>query len=466
MESDHSWWARGRCIGRGSFATVHIATTAESTARVFAVKSVDVSNSDQLIALENEIRVLRLLDSSPYVVQYLGDDTTTSPAGTRRNLHLEYLPAGVAVSAGGEQELLVRSYTRCLVSALAHLHSRNIIHCDVKGRNVLLGQTPGQCKLADFGSAADLSHSHNAATVSPRGSPLWMAPEVLRGEYQGPESDVWSLGCTVIEMLTGKPAWRDRGADTLWRIAFSNETPELPACISEQGREFLSVCLRREAAERWSCQQLLNHPFVSSTEFHTLSPSTPRCVLDGFDSDFVEYEETDSNSNSTSTSTSELKVSDSSLTTEELWCGGRGPAWDGDGWMTVRRTEYSDRDEDERTEEDGGSGCGRGCWAGSGCGACLCGHNSHDVFGALLMCRLLSSITLTLLIISFFYVLLTTLYRPLTDNDLFSIGFLCRQSSGFVVNLPIIFPINQVLSEQRQSIFLRILAFSNLNSSF
>ncbi|CAM8908086.1 unnamed protein product [Rhodiola kirilowii] len=329
--SDHSWWTRGRCIGRGSFATVHIATN-KSTGRIFAVKSVPLSNSNQLTALENEIRILRkLTNSSPYVVRYLGDDTTTSNAGNYRNLHLEYLPAGY-VSGGGETELVVRSYTRCLVTALIELHSRNIVHCDVKGRNVLVGgHKPGECKLADFGAAVDLSScSENGRKISPRGSPLWMAPEVLRGESQGPESDVWSLGCTVIEMLTGKPAWRDRGEnDTVFEIALSNHTPEIPASISEQGRDFLNRCLRREPAERWSCNQLLNHPFLSSIGFESVwsSSSTPRCVLDEFHSSFDECEEFGSNLNSVLTSHSDS--SDSSLAMEELCCGGEGPVWEG-----------------------------------------------------------------------------------------------------------------------------------------
>jgi hypothetical protein len=116
-----------------------------------------------------------------------------------------------------------------------------------------------------------------------------MAPEVIKREYQGPESDVWSLGCTIIEMVTGKPAWEDHGVDSLSRIGFSNELPELPGQLSVLGRDFLKKCLEREPSKRWSCDQLLEHPFLASVSPNLLGNElSPRCVLDWFNSDFEE----------------------------------------------------------------------------------------------------------------------------------------------------------------------------------
>ncbi|KAI3667762.1 hypothetical protein L6452_42831 [Arctium lappa] len=341
-------WVRGHCIGKGSFGTVTLAVN-KSDGRHFAVKSVNQTSPHLSQALENEIRILKSL-SSPYIVNYLGDDFTSefSPA-VYRNLHMEYMPGGtVADMAEHGEGPTVRSYTRCIVSALSYIHRKNIIHCDVKGRNVLIGGISGAAKLADFGSAAEMGGSIKMT----RGSPLWMAPEVVRGEYQGPESDVWSLGCTVIEMVTGKAAWQDRGIDTLCQIGYSDELPELPGHFSGELCDFLCKCLRRDRSERWSCDQLLQHPFLlSCTSFPSWGPTnkkcSPRCVFDWSNTNFSDEESSSSeirNSNSNFYSSETMNSnSNSNLNSEEvkrrmffLCCNSAAANWESDGWELVR----------------------------------------------------------------------------------------------------------------------------------
>ncbi|KAL3850628.1 hypothetical protein ACJIZ3_012510 [Penstemon smallii] len=317
-------WIRGSCIGRGAHGTVNLAVSLSNGA-VFAIKSVDLNSSQfsQLQYLENEIRILKSI-SSPFIVKYLGDDTTSS----HRNLHIEYLPRGTAAAEAYSsplKESTIRSYTWCLVSALSYLHSIGITHCDVKGKNVLLGPSPGSVKLADFGSAVETS----SAGRSPRGSPLWMAPEVIRGDYQGPESDVWSLGCTVIEMLTGNPAW-GADAESIRRIGYSSEPPLFPARLSSLGCDFLEKCFERDFRKRWSCDQLLQHPFISvCCQRDLIVDSSPRCVLDGFDLNFDESNgEGDANLN--------LNLN---LEAKERLRGlisGGGANWETEGWVVVR----------------------------------------------------------------------------------------------------------------------------------
>ncbi|XP_059430742.1 mitogen-activated protein kinase kinase kinase 17-like [Corylus avellana] len=333
-------WVRGKCVGKGSFGTVTLGVNVPDGA-VFAVKSVDRNSGlpGHVEALENEIRILRSL-SSPYVVGFLGDDVTyESPTTSFRNLHMEYLPAGTVAKrcVPDVDERTVRSYTWCVVSALKYVHSRSIVHCDVKGRNILVGPSLNSAKLADFGSAIESSWETRGVPIVPRGSPLWMAPEVIRREFQGPESDVWSLGCTVIEMVTGKPAWEDHGADTLSRIGFSDDLPEFPARLSELGRDFLEKCLRRDPKKRWSCDQLLQHPFLSSSAFpnSVVIDSSPRCVLDWVNSEFEEYgsEENGPSPNCDSDSQSyETSARDriGKLATT-AWKN-----WESDGWVEVR----------------------------------------------------------------------------------------------------------------------------------
>lgn len=331
-------WVRGKCLGKGSFGTVSLGVS-KSDGRVFAIKSVDRATSlpAQVVALENEIRILRSL-SSPYVVEYLGDDESYEQGHETalfRNLHMEYVPGGTVSelasrrSGSDVDERTIRSHTWCIVSALRYVHSRGIVHCDVKGNNVLVGPRPNHAKLADFGSAMELSGETSPTVL--RGSPLWMAPEVVRGESQGPESDIWSLGCTLIEMVTGKPAWEDRGLDTLARIGFSDELPEFPVGLSETGRHFLDKCLRREASERWSCDRLLQHPFLSSVVPNMVAESSPRCVLDGANSEFEDDDDEDHCSDSDHSICSlSAKERIGKLATKSV------VNWESDGWVVVR----------------------------------------------------------------------------------------------------------------------------------
>jgi serine/threonine protein kinase len=282
-------WLRGKCIGKGAFGTVHLAVD-RATGRAFAVKSVHAMRAPAaaLACLESEIRILRRL-RSPYVVAYLGDGATA----TTRDLQMELLPGGTAAEAGSLGERAARGVLRRVVAALRYLHDdAGVVHGDVKGRNVLLGCCGADdgcgAKLADFGAARLLSDGDAALPHGPRGTPAWMAPEVARGGAATPESDVWSLGCTALELLTGKRPWGELGGasevgELLFFIGFGGTCPAFPARLSDACRDFLDRCLRRDAAQRWTCEQLLRHPFLLSSGADAGEPSqfpSPRSVLD------------------------------------------------------------------------------------------------------------------------------------------------------------------------------------------
>ncbi|CAA7389408.1 unnamed protein product [Spirodela intermedia] len=397
-------WVRGRCIGSGSFGTVSLAID-ESSGGIFAVKSVRLeggvaascsssSLGSAVQSLENEIQILRSL-SSPYVVSYLGDGTTTELAsGTYRNLLMEYVPGGTAAElsarwragGGAVDEPAVRSYARCLSLALQYLHGVGVVHGDVKGRNVLVGSHWGEAKLADFGSSRRIS---STAAANSSGTPLWMAPEVVAGEATSPASDVWSLGCTVIEMVTGKPPWKvtdhEDAGGVLLRIALGDQVPEFPAELSKSGRDFLDKCLKRNPVERLSCEQLLRHPFLS--EAPALQEPSPRSALDwtafGFDSEEDDDEKKPGWSvltvNPSENSIEELKarMRDLASNREDIW-------EDGEDWELVRpvcqdeeghtalagggeRSPGASPEENLDFQEKQGEFCGGG--GGSSCGS-------------------------------------------------------------------------------------------------
>ncbi|XP_072997603.1 mitogen-activated protein kinase kinase kinase 18-like [Typha latifolia] len=337
--SDPSW-VRGNCIGKGSFGEVSLALE-RSSGRTFAVKSVDCNSSPvhSVLALENEIRILRIL-RSPYVVSYLGDDfTKETPSALYRNLHVEHVSGGslaeLAARRGGLGEREVRGYARCVVRALRYLHGEaGVVHGDVKGRNVLVGD--GIAKIADFGSARRVGSDSDSDSDTICGTPLWMAPEVVRGGRPTPASDVWSLGCTVIEAVTGAKPWADssNGVDVLVRIGYGNDSPQPPHSASKLCRDFVDKCLRRDPSERWSCEQLLQHPFLAeaSADFNqTEADYSPRGVLDWA---WAEVGAGDSSGGFDSDETAAVACARERV--REL-DSGEGPVdWDSDGWEVVR----------------------------------------------------------------------------------------------------------------------------------
>ncbi|XP_047051239.1 mitogen-activated protein kinase kinase kinase 18-like [Lolium rigidum] len=253
-------WTRGPTIGRGSSATVSLAVD-RLTGELLAVKSV---GADRAAELRREQSILHGL-SSPYVVRCLGSEVSSSEDGSGGyDMLIEYAPGGsltdeIRRRGGRCEESLIRSRARDILRGLAHAHAAGVAHCDVKGRNVLIG-TDGRAMIADFGCARRIADER----LLGGGTPVFMAPEAARGEEQGPATDIWALGCTVIEMATGAAPWQRFGSTvaTLHHVASSGESPELPRWLSDQGKDFLGRCLLQDAAERWTAEQLLDHEFV------------------------------------------------------------------------------------------------------------------------------------------------------------------------------------------------------------
>ncbi|XP_074590851.1 mitogen-activated protein kinase kinase kinase 18-like [Curcuma longa] len=260
-------WRRGPTIGRGSTATVSAAVASPSGV-VFAVKHADVSLS---APLQREQGILSSLPRHPNVVSYLGFEV----ADGVYNLFLEYAPLGslsdrIEARGGGLEEPDIRSYAGDLLRGLAHLHAAGVAHRDVKCRNVLVF-AGGCAKLADFGCA-------RLTAVPPvAGTPMYMAPEAARGEAQGLPADVWALGCAVIEMATGRPPWPDVAdpVAALHRAGFTGDVPECPGWLSPEARDFVGKCLKRDASERWTAEQLLRHPFVEKASCSPENASAP-----------------------------------------------------------------------------------------------------------------------------------------------------------------------------------------------
>lgn len=261
-------WKKGHRLGSGSFGEVFVCYDKDS-GRELAVKQVSLmqmnaETSKEVRALENEIQLLRNFQHER-IVSYFGCHQDHSLL----SIFMEYMPGGSIkdelTKYGPLTEMVTRKYARQMLEGLAFLHKNVIVHRDIKAANVLR-DLQGNIKLADFGASKRL-HTICSATgfKSFVGTPHYMAPEVINGEGYGRKADVWSMGCTVVEMISGKPPWADlESMAAIYKIATA-ERPEyeLPQKSSEFSREFLRLTFRRNPLERPTAEDLLRHRFTA-----------------------------------------------------------------------------------------------------------------------------------------------------------------------------------------------------------
>src|ERR1700750_3127874 len=151
-----------------------------------------------------------------------------------------------------------------VLHGLLYLHEQGVIHRDIKGANILTTKN-GKVKLADFGvSTSTLAGADKEAQVV--GTPYWMAPEIIQLSGATSASDIWSLGCTVIELLDGKPPYHKLAPmPALFRIV-NDDHPPLPEGASPLVRDFLMQCFQKDPNLRVSAKKLLKHPWIVSTK--------------------------------------------------------------------------------------------------------------------------------------------------------------------------------------------------------
>jgi len=164
-----------------------------------------------------------------------------------------------------QDERLVVIYLSQLLAAVHYLHSNDIVHCDIKGDNILIDEYQGILKLCDFGWAHNLKYGRITKTC---GTPNFMAPEVIQIPEcgVGKSIDVWSIGCTVIEMLTGNPPFHLNEANyIIFQVGKYKRCPSLPEWISYNCKDFLERCFIINSSERASVEELLHHPFITGS---------------------------------------------------------------------------------------------------------------------------------------------------------------------------------------------------------
>ncbi|XP_044321077.1 mitogen-activated protein kinase kinase kinase 3 isoform X1 [Triticum aestivum] len=283
----HSQWKKGKLLGSGTFGQVYLGVNSES-GQLCAIKEIKVIAGDSkskecLRQLNQEIMLLNHL-SHPNIVRYYGSELVNTKemgyygselSSETLSLYLEFVSGGsirkLLREYGPFEEAVLRNYTAQILSGLAYLHRRNIVHRDIKGANVFVNCN-GDIKLADFSMTNHISAATSMRSF--KGNPYWMAPEVIMNTNAYSLSvDIWSLGCTILEMASARPPWSQyEGVAAIFKIANSKDIPGIPDHLSSEAKSFLKLCLQRDPAARPTADQLIVHPWVKDQASVTKAP--------------------------------------------------------------------------------------------------------------------------------------------------------------------------------------------------
>jgi hypothetical protein len=258
---------------------------------------------NHLKVIQREVRILSQLKHQN-IIRYLG--TEVLPHSIRIFLEIAEGSLKNALREFGPlPEPLIRRYTPDVVRGLEFLHSRRVIHRDIKPINLLLAN--GLVKIADFGCSALLAdvtlgpdgagQSDTHHTIA--GTTIYMAPEVMHhghggdgdgvdlncamsspsktrrcSQGHGRKADIWSLGITIVELSTATPPFRTAAA-ALYSVCVKKEYPSLPLGLSTEAHAFLARCLIENPSNRASTVELLREPFFLSEESVRASSARP-----------------------------------------------------------------------------------------------------------------------------------------------------------------------------------------------
>ncbi|KAI3362659.1 hypothetical protein L3Q82_001733 [Scortum barcoo] len=288
-------WQRGNKIGEGQYGKVYTCINVD-TGELMAMKEIRFQPNDHKTIKEtaDELKIFEGI-KHPNLVRYFGVELHRE----EMYIFMEYCDEGTLeeVSRLGLQEHVIRLYSKQITTAINVLHEHGIVHRDIKGANIFLTSS-GLIKLGDFGCSVKLrnnTHTMPGEVNSTLGTAAYMAPEVItraKGEGHGRAADIWSLGCVLIEMVTGKASemlcniyikfqfeaslrpWHEyeHNFQIMYKVGMGHKPP-IPEKLSTEGKDFLGHCLESEPKRRWTASMLLDHPFVKVCR--SLTPAYP-----------------------------------------------------------------------------------------------------------------------------------------------------------------------------------------------
>lgn len=272
-------WTKGKVLGRGAVGTVFLAQLHDGRQAACKQIATEGLKGDDLKAIVREITVIQSLHHA-HLTRYIGIEYVAAPTH-KLSIFMEFAPGGsvrqLLKRTGTLHEDRCASYIDQVLKGLEYLHDKGVAHRDVKGANVLLsGEAPypKTAKLADFGASKRIEKlgedASGGGASGLRGTPRWMAPELIRGELTGDLegwvlTDVWSVGCTLVEMATGKVPWPafPNPMAAMFHIAQGIAPPLGATVLSSSASDFLRLCCRAAPADRPRPADLRTHRFLT-----------------------------------------------------------------------------------------------------------------------------------------------------------------------------------------------------------
>ncbi|KAG2327676.1 hypothetical protein Bca4012_036687 [Brassica carinata] len=267
-----------KSLGKGECGSVNLIRVTKpdgSNPYYHAVKS-----SKYYGCLNDEFQILSKLRDCPGIVQTFGTSLSkgVNDQGSRvYSMSMEYAAGGTLTSfmeTRSMTDTMIRDFTRMILQGLVSVHDHGYVHCDLKPDNLLvfprddgvgvMKEVTYELKISDFGLSTQVGVESVFWEVdSPYlGTPLYMSPESVRYGVAEKSLDLWSLGCVVLEMYTGKPPWPFQYSEELLRNLLDDKAPEVPESVPWEARQFLQACFTRNPVERGSASDLSKHPFL------------------------------------------------------------------------------------------------------------------------------------------------------------------------------------------------------------
>ena len=252
-------------LGNGAYGKVRLYRDRNYKELLFAIKTLKKEGIPQyqFNLLKSEVNILSNLDH-PNIVKYFGvfeDDYYV-------HIVMEYLKGydlykiiSLKKYTGFDEKDMCEIIQQ-LLKALSFIHSQNIIHRDIKPENILFAnkRNYSTLKLIDFGLA-----TYSKKDTKSVGTPYYMSPEIIDG-HSVPQSDIWSVGIIVYLMLTGKYAFQAKEGENLYEKIKNNEIDMEPlneSECSEEAKDFIVKCLKKNYQERMTTSQCLEHAWIT-----------------------------------------------------------------------------------------------------------------------------------------------------------------------------------------------------------
>ena len=248
-------------IGEGAFGKVYKGQR-KCTNQIVAIKKIDKKNKKEkeLKNLRQEIDIIKKLYHEN-IIQFLDSFETSAEICL-----VTELATGQLYEIVQEDKKLpeseIKNIALQLTSALSYLHNNNIIHRDIKPQNILISAS-GIIKICDFGFARAIDNKTMITSI--KGTPLYMAPELLKDYPYNKKADLWSLGVILYELYVGQPPYYTNNFKVLIEKATKEEV-RYPDSMSQQFKDFLKGLLMKNPKDRWDWSKILVHPFLKENE--------------------------------------------------------------------------------------------------------------------------------------------------------------------------------------------------------